>query len=174
MKPYQTSPDSTLHKVLAALEVHGPLTAFQLRDAVEYDLTPAAFSNALSRPVRVGVLNLSDKVYSRGSRPVITRERRAEKLVKRAGWLDHLPSPTVLAGNLRTLMDDGSAASTGDPLRALADAMDAARAVLAAGRAGKRYKGAEVELLVARELRSITIAAQLAVTTLNEALEVLQ
>lgn len=172
MRPYQTVPGSVLQKVLTTLqEFDRPMSGRELRAAIEYAGAPSAFMNTMSRPTRLGVLNLSNHCYSRGDTPVITRERRAEKQ-QRETWRGHLPDPIVLRGSLRTLMDVGNAVATGDPLRAIADAMDAARAVLTAPR--ERFKGAEVELLVAREIRSITVAAQLATATLQQALEVLQ
>jgi hypothetical protein len=160
-----------LDKVVRALELAGePMTPSALRDAIEFDGPQVNFHNNLQGGLDAGVVLYDKKRYSRGKTPVIVYDRRTPTHTR----LVRLPIEAPMVGNLRTLMDDGGAVSTGDPLRALADAMDAARAVLAAGRTSKRFAGAEVELLVARELRSITIAAQLAVTTLNEALEVLK
>lgn len=79
-----------------------------------------------------------------------------------------------VAGRLRDLMLVGSNAISGDPLRELADAMDAARAVMAARyEPGCRFGGAEVDIMVARELRQISEAARRATLNLREALGVL-
>lgn len=81
---------------------------------------------------------------------------------------------SAAVGKLRDLMLDGSAAVSGDPLRLLADALDAARLVQAAKRLpGCRFTGAEVDLMVARELREISEAARRATVNLREALVVL-
>lgn len=171
MKAYRFLPGSTLAKVLTALAAAEPLTVAQLREAIEHTGTRGNFMNAMSRPLALDVVRYDSGKYSRGDMPVRARERRLSTSPLDS-WRGHLPEPSALTGSLRTLMDCGSAVPTGDPLRAIADMMDAARAVLTAPRS--RFKGAEVELLVAREIRSVTLAAQLATTTLQQALEVLQ
>lgn len=78
-----------------------------------------------------------------------------------------------MVGRLRGLMLDGESAITGDTLRLLSDALRAARAVLDAKR-DCRFHGAEVDLMVARELRQVSEAAQRAAANLRQALEVMQ
>jgi hypothetical protein len=80
--------------------------------------------------------------------------------------------PPIVHGSLRDLLASSEEATTGDPLRGLVEAMDAARQVLAAKRSS-RFKGAEVDLLVARELRQIAEAAERAKVNLLQALEVM-
>jgi hypothetical protein len=174
--PYRYVPGSVVDKVLKALDAAAvPMTIAQLREAVEYTGSLGAFLGILARPTNLGVFHRAGRLYTRGQTPTIIRERRVNYVAPAPhGWRKDIQMPAAMVGTLRTLMDDGTAVSTGDPLRALANAMDVARAVLTAGRKSGRFAGAEVDLLVARELRSITIAAQLAVSTLNEALEVLQ
>lgn len=75
-------------------------------------------------------------------------------------------------GSLRELMDTGAAIETGNPLRELADLHDAGRRVLAA-KAVSRFKGAEVDVAVAREMRCITQAIAQATANLNRYLEVM-
>jgi hypothetical protein len=75
-------------------------------------------------------------------------------------------------GSLREFIHTGMSIHTGDPLRELADLQDAARAVLAA-KALSRFKGAEVDVAVARELRSITAAMSQATSNLKRYLEVM-
>lgn len=86
-----------------------------------------------------------------------------------------LAEPTsVLHGKLCDLFRQGTAAITGDPMRLLLDAIDAGRKVLDAKAApGCRFNGAEVDRMVARELRQVAEAAQRARVNLERALEVM-
>ena len=175
MTPYRYVPGSTVDKVLKALDVAAvPISLTTLRDAIEYEGDVKKLRQMLRRPTILDVIRYENRLYSRGETPTVLRERRAGGYVRlsKESWRGHLPEPSAMVGSLRTMMDVGSTVATGDPLRALADALDAARKVLSA-KPGTRFNGAEVDLLVARELRSITVAAQLATQTLNEALEVL-
>ncbi len=75
---------------------------------------------------------------------------------------------------LRDLMLDGSTTVTGDPLRLLSEALDVARLVRAAKlRPGGRFSGAEVDVMVARELRHISEAAERARDNLRQALDMM-
>jgi hypothetical protein len=106
------------------------------------------------------------KVIPAGSvRLHAAREQRDE--------MPEIPDPVVY-GSLHDFMATGDTATCGDPLRGLADAMDAARKVLATkDKPGARFKGSEVDLLVARELRQIAEAAERAKANLAQALEVM-
>lgn len=62
-----------------------------------------------------------------------------------------------------------------DPSPDVAEAMEAARVLLAAKlQAGCRFTGAEVDLLIARELRQVSEAAQRAAESLRQALEAMR
>lgn len=75
---------------------------------------------------------------------------------------------------LRDMFFLGDANVTGDPLRMLANAIDAARALMSAKHSPTcRFKGAEVDVMVARELRAISEAAGRATLNLTQALEVM-
>lgn len=175
-EPYRYVPGSVVDRTLKALDAAAvPMTAAQLREAIEYTGAISTFLNIIRKPTDMGVFALANRLYTRGDTPTIVRERRAYNGKRPLEqWRNQIQQAAATGASLRALMDTGAEVSTGDPLRALADALDVAREVLAAGRKGERFKGAEVELLVARELRSITTAAQLAVHTLKQALEVLK
>lgn len=81
---------------------------------------------------------------------------------------------SAMVGQLRDLMLVGTSSVSGDPLRELVEAMDAARAVMAARyQPGCRFSGAEVDVMVARELRQISEAARRATVNLRASLWIL-
>lgn len=96
------------------------------------------------------------------------RERDALAMAKRACV------PPAMRGQLRDMFFLGDTNVTGDPLRALSAAIDAARDVMAAKLSPRcRFKAAEVDVMVARELRQISEAAERARRNLAKALEVM-
>lgn len=76
--------------------------------------------------------------------------------------------------DLRQLMRCGDYVSTGHPWANFSAVMDAAREVRAASVGHPRFNGAEVDLAVAREIRSISKAAEAAVVNLRSMAELLK
>jgi hypothetical protein len=158
--------------------------------AREAELDKGTMSMRLTQLARYGVV----ACHSRSARPMlwtlgpaadldaaIVEMRKVWHMSRathdnRASAMDRakLAAQTQAVGKLRDLMFDGSAAASGDPLRLLADALEVARLVRTAKlRPGCRFTGAEVEIMVASELRQISEAARLATGNLREWLGVM-
>lgn len=101
--------------------------------------------------------------------PTLPQLKRGEALERAQDFCAVSPE---MVGQLRDMFFLGDANVTGDPLRMLSNAIDAARAVMSA-KTASRFKGSEVDLLVARELRSISEAADRATRNLTNALEIM-
>lgn len=120
---------------------------------------------------RLSLWSLSDAGATAEVRAAPCPARGVERIQR--DEMPEAPSPIVY-GSMRDFLATGDHVVTGDPLRGLVEAIDAARKVLAAkNNPGARFKGAEVDLLVARELRQISEAAERAKVNLAQALEVM-
>lgn len=177
---------TTAEKVVEVMSAFPRGKQFRLGElAMLAGVKPANLCKALDPAVRVGLIVIERRsarqfLYSlpEGELPPMpARESHAMRPRQHPEWrkvqnlqVEH----TELHGKLCDLFRSGVNAITGDPMRSLLDAVDAGRKVLAAKSSPHcRFKGAEVERLVARELRQISEAAERAKVNLAQALEVM-
>lgn len=166
---------TTADKVVEAMRRHPVGHQFRAGQlAVMAGVSLKNFATLLAPSVRAGRI-VAERVNTKSflySLPEVEPVARKSPPWRRAQ--QRMADPTVLHGKLCDLFRSGVSAVTGDPMRSLLDAIDAGRKVLDAKTAkGCRFNGAEVDRLVARELRQIAEAAERAKVNLAQALEVM-
>lgn len=195
---YVPRPHSSVARVIEALRSHPAGTRLRTGElAMQAGVSVENFVILTARGVEAGLLLKHERVFGQGGGYVwsvptdfaaVVEPAQPELETRPTG--PHIASafehenwrqvqieqrePSTLVGTLRDLVATGDHATTGDPLRSLSDAIAAARQVLAAKSVpGCRFQGAEVDQMVARELRQISEAAERAKTNLMQALEVM-
>jgi hypothetical protein len=190
MRDYKPGENTATFKVIAVLKSHPAGTKLGTRELTTLAGVPFEnFAKKMSFAVQSGALACESiharrMVWSLGtgkpspSVPVGWRSKpsmcEAREPDNQRQIQQHFYAPPQLVGKLRDLFNSGRDAVIGDPLQLLNDALDAAKAVdTAKDYPGCRFKAAEVDLLIARELRAISETAVRARANLLQALEIM-